>query len=124
MKIAINGEIIDTENIYKIDNKVIEMYNGLSITNLGFTITYFNNHQLKIKLSLPIHMDSDKTIVKPIYEGDVLETVEIIKREATLKDFRQMSEYIEIYNKVEGFRKSIVEIWANNQSTIPQFNLE
>jgi len=124
MKIAINGEIIDTNDIYKIDNKVIEMYTGQSITGLGFTITCFNNHKLNSRLPLPIRLDLDKIIVKPIYKGGVLKDEEIIKREATLKDLRQMPEYIEIYNKLEDFRKSIVEVWTNNQGNIPQFNLE
>ena len=95
MKIAINGEIIDTENIYKIG--VIETgywycgedYNYFVHTpeieeceNCRFFITMF-----------------DKQII-------IIETI-ILKLE-----------------NLNNMRNSIIKTWSENQSTIPQFNLE
>lgn len=94
MKIAINGEIIDTENIYKIgniitgywdfneeDNWFVERKGKPTArdTNI-FTITFFKGREL------------------------ILQKDDLIK--------------------LKKFRDSIIEVWSENQSTIPQFNLE
>ena len=90
MKIAINGEIIDTENIYKINDidHHISKYSKFQKWNYGledqdffyFKINLFENQSILVK------------------EKD-LKTLEI-------------------------FRDSIIKIWSENQSAIPQFNLE
>ena len=90
MKIAINGEIIDTENIYKIKeiDHHISKYSKFQKWNYGwedqdffyFTINLFENQSILVKE----------------------------------KDLKAL----------ETFRDSIIKVWSENQSTIPQFNLE
>lgn len=91
MKIAINGEIIETENIYKITKIITYSYpkspvmkcdrriNNDNPTEGEFFIKFFTNKTIKI---------NNKDIVSLNY-----------------------------------FRDQIIEIWSNNQSKIPQFNI-
>lgn len=89
MKIAINGEIIDTENIYKIGNINFCLNEGVQYY---FQIEFFNKKILAVtKYAEGYHIPK-----------------EIDKK----------------YLKLSEFRDSIIKIWSENQSTIPQFNLE
>ena len=90
MKIAINGKIIDTENIYKINDidHYISKYSKFQKWNYGWEDQDF--FYFKINL-----FENQSILVK---EKD-LKTLEI-------------------------FRDSIIKIWSENQSAIPQFNLE
>ena len=83
MKIAINGDIIDTKNIYKITE--IEL--GISGDDYSylFYIKSFNN------------------MITSVYLDNGISESEL--------------------NKITEFRNSIIKIWSENQSDIPQFNL-
>jgi len=86
MKIAINGEIIDTKDIYK-------------ITKVEKDEEYYEFDYL--------------FYIKSFGKNEILVTLNITKdclRDETIK-------------KLNEFRDSIVKIWSENQSDIPQFNL-
>lgn len=123
MKIAINGEIIDTESIYKID-KIYEYESEYSdmFDSLRFNIDLFNDKTIEVKVTLPIYFYgygesiSRKELVNK-------QDTDIIMEDATIEDFRKMPEYIEAHAKISNLRDEIIKIWSNNQGTIPQFNI-
>ena len=92
MKIAINGDIIDTKNIYKIHEIDRNDLTGGN-WNHSFIIESFKNKYLYVRL----------------YFTDE----ELQNKEDNDKHFIKINE----------FRDSIVKIWSENQSEIPQFNL-
>lgn len=115
MKIAINGEIIDTKDIYKI-GEIYEDYDNI----LVFKVYLFNNHTIEVSLILPIDYHNYSGIIsrkETPYNG-------IIMSDATMDDFRKMPEYIEAHTRISNLRNEIIKIWSENQSEIPQFNLE
>ena len=85
MKIAINGDIINTKNIYKITKVKKDLDYDCTYY---FKIIFFNN--------IINYITIDR-------EGN--ETLEICKE------------------KLSKFRDSIIKIWSEKQSDIPQFNL-
>ena len=92
MKIAINGDIIDTKNIYKIHE--IEKNDIISGDwNHSFIIESFKGRYLYIRLFF-----TDEIRVNKINNDNY-------------------------FNKINEFRDSIIKIWSENQSDIPQFNL-
>lgn len=91
MKIAINGDIIDTKDIYK-------------ITKIKFG-DYIECHDGKFRFT---------------------ETVQIpIIYKFNIKLFNRKNINIKHKNliKIESFRQSIIGVWKENQSEIPQLNL-
>lgn len=94
MLISVNGTIIDTKRIYKITK--IETY---SITSKGFNhffTIFFNNS----------------------------EKLEIVSNDHSYEETRKFENYkpskVDLFSN---FRDSIIKIWQENQSEIPQFNL-
>ena len=86
MKIAINGDIIDTKNIYKITKvEKDEIYYEFDYL---FYIKSFANSEILVTLDITKDCSRDETI-----------------------------------QKLNKFRDSIIKIWSENQSDIPQFNL-
>lgn len=86
MLISVNGTIIDTKRIYKIDN--IDYHHAGSRT-IGYSFSIFFNNNEKIKVV-------SKDYVYNEYDKKIPDFVE--------------------------FRDSIIKIWQENQSEIPQFN--
>lgn len=123
MKIAINGEIIDTENIYKID-KIYEYGSEYSdmFDSLGFNIDLFNDKTIEVTVTLPIYFYGYGESISRKELGNKQDTG-IIMEDATMEDFRKMPEYIEALTKISNLRDEIIKIWSNNQGTIPQFNI-
>ena len=94
MKIAINGEIIDTENIYKI-GKIITGY-----WEYGEDDNWFVERNGE-----PTARDTNIFTIKFLKGNEIgYQNDDLIK--------------------IKKFRDSIIKIWSENQSTIPQFNLE
>lgn len=85
MKIAINGDIINTKNIYEITKIEKDLDYDC---DYYFRIIFFNN-----------------TIKYVTIDCEGIETLEFCQE------------------KLSKFRDSIIKIWSENQSDIPQFNL-
>lgn len=96
MKIAINGSVVDTEHIWKI-NPIKDSYHSTS-TALEFTIDFFQGK------SLVVELDS-----KEVFDG-------------TDVNWWEKSKVEEIRNKLNLLRDSIISVWSENQSKIPQFS--
>ena len=95
MKIAINGTVIDTKDIYK-------------ITPVRFCGDYFTFNVYQFNVKYPIE-------VNKYYERNW--SISNEELEKTLK-------YRINFNKINKFRDDIIFIWSRNQSKIPQFNIE
>ena len=118
MKIAINGEIIDTESIYKI-SKVTSSYRGGSYIyyiSFEFNIFLFNRKEIQVYNQVSIYLDKHSSLMTGYSE--------VIKHNATKEDLENHPIYIEALSKISNLRDEIIKIWSNNQSSIPQFNLE
>ena len=114
MKIAINGTIIDTKDIYQITSiEEQSMDPGL----LNFRILFFNNKDLYISLDSNLFLENSRLRSYNNYRV-------IIKNNASLQDLRNHPDYIQCKSKLNEFRDRIVKVWSENQSPIPQFNLE
>lgn len=112
MKIAVNGNIIDTKHIYKITEIKNALYNSYAgptdphYLGYSFNIDFFNKRELIITIS-----GDDLFPRKPNYAWN-----DWYKENYECK-FQLMKE------KIEKLRQSIIKIWLENQSEIPQFNL-
>lgn len=93
MKIALNGQIVETENIWKIDEILIT----------------------SIYPSFKIHFFNRKTI-----EVILLETIDIDYSKNT--DDQYDNHKTKLYSQLDLFRNKLIEVWSNNQSTIPRFD--
>lgn len=117
MKIAVQGQIIDTDTIYSISEEVYENNN-----NYFFDIICFNDHAIEVS----IHT-KDRTNNKAHNELTLLR-----QTAGTNATDEQMVMYntllkkipIENKNKIEKMRQDIVNIWSNNQSVIPTFDIK
>lgn len=100
MKIAVNGDIIDTKDIYKI-SKIQE---NDDVYGKVFYIQLFNKIEIEVAITYP---DYNGKTPSSQQEADTL-----------LAEHRQKT-----IDKIEAFRQSIITVWSDNQSDIPQFNL-
>jgi hypothetical protein len=117
MKIIVNGSIIDTINIYKItpiEGNFAAFYSdGIRYTGFSFLIVSFNKEVIKVYLGGESifknsdwwHSDIGSNTIIPVSTELYLERSEIIK------------------NKLDIFRTKIIDIWTENQTNLPQFNL-
>lgn len=116
MKIAINGEIIDTEYIYKFGNIKTNTKSHLDHT---FHIQLMNHEYMYFTESSGCYISNKYTSITRLdYSKD-----DMFNGERNLIDLQNSKEYISSLLKITKFRQSIIDIWSNNQSTIPQFNL-
>lgn len=117
MKIAINGNVINTKKIYNItkiegdfdlntshylkDSKIKDKH-----ATLWFKILFLNGERLVIKIT-----------------GDDLfeRKVNYHWNDWFTKDYD--NKIIKLEEKITTLRNSIIEIWSKNKSQIPQFNL-
>lgn len=100
MKIAINGDIIDLKKIYEI-TKIIK---NEDVNSLYFNIYYSNNNYQKIIIRRNKYLDNNQ-------------------RFSNLSNTQQEEIDKLILNEITNIRDSIIKIWCENQSEIPQFNL-
>ena len=112
MKIAINGDIIYTDNIYKISE--IESDRGDHISH-KFTIVSYNQKYIEINYSTNCYLARNYVIINDI--------VVVNPEEMNLNHIINSLPYQETLSKITKFRQSIIDVWSNNQSIIPEFNL-
>ena len=116
MKIIVDGNLIDTEFIYKISDVYASQYhtqvyqNNDTCTYIGnsFTITY----AFRIDFINKNHLD---VILHKFYGDKLTGTVDMEWYEIERKS---------IYNKVEKLKNEVQEVWLENQTDIPKFNFE
>lgn len=123
MKIAINGDIIDTELIYEITD--VRVYiNTFSVYFNGeiyFNINLFNNNLKQIKINVETYYSSKEKFMDFKEINKEFAMLSMNEREDFVKNTHAFKTAL---IKIENFRKEIVDIWSNHQSHIPQFNLD
>ncbi|MFW6225394.1 MAG: hypothetical protein ACOC3V_00380 [bacterium] len=100
MRIAINGDVIDTKHIYKIHKiRTIEFtgWGKYDLYSCKFDIESFNKKFIEVKLPYDFSNVNSQT------------EFNIVKKDTE--------------KKLSDFRDKIINIWLQNQSEIPQFNL-
>jgi hypothetical protein len=117
MKIAINGNIIDTKDIYKISEITKD---DIFHIHFKFTIYLFNAKKIDCKIYSNTYFDGAGY-------ASLKETINFteknIRKIGKLQDCINSNQYKEALKKITNFRNSIVKVWSENQSDIPQFNL-
>lgn len=121
MKIAINGETFETDQIYKIGkvegNNIFSRDKeasrvGLTHSGFEFTIYFLDKFELKLVI-FGNHLFEDVWWINPNKYEQVYSPVH--------------PKYVErlkiMYDKLQDFRNKIEAVWSNNQSLIPHFNL-
>lgn len=109
MIIAINGDLINTNKIYKINEiKSDILFHHKS--KLYFRILMLNNITLKYEIEGDFTMYSKLINYKNAekYQNKILDS----------------TEYKSALNKITRFRDKIVKVWSKNQSKIPQINID
>jgi len=116
MKISINGDIIDTKDIYKITKlKSFEWNNGHTwnipfegaITNdscFGFKVKLFNHKKVHVWYNVSDECDDDY--------------------KASTDRYEKTTDRKELWEKLEKFRATIVDKWNEDKSDIQQFNFK
>lgn len=106
MKIAIEGTIIDTNNIYCI-KELIELKDYKDrIHSFYLNIESFNDQTLSIEINGDCLFPRKPNFTwNDWMTNDYERKVDLLRKKAT------------------EFRQSIINIWKGNQSEIPQFNL-
>jgi len=112
MKISVNDEIIDTEDIYKIgkvegNNTWTYINDGHTHSGFYFTIFLYN------KKSIEIYLDGDD-----VFQKNENENGWWFNKSTYLEKLEKVRE------KIENFREEIINIWSNNQRNIPTFNIK
>lgn len=122
MKIAVQGKIIDTDNIYSI-SEIIEGHNYKY-----FEIESFNDKFLKVSIK---NWEENKLTEK--FEDlrknylSLKETKINAGQELNPDDWKEIQEFHneipkENERRLENMRQDIIKIWSENQSKIPTFN--
>lgn len=116
MKIAVQGQIIDTDNIYLI-GEVVKEHNAFV-----FTIESFNDNFLEV--SVATYAKNSKSA-----EWNELRSITPIAEETDEQSkymYKLMSFDVPEENKdrLEKMRQDIVNIWSSNQSVIPTFDIK
>lgn len=109
MKIAIEGKIVDTDNIYSISNKILsgsspETYKP----DFYFEIESFNDNIIRVSIET--------------YDGIEYGHKSLSSSEERNNYLISLSESNK--NKIEKMRQDIVNIWSENQSKIPTFDIK
>ena len=99
MKIIVNNEIIDTENIYKITD----------IVNIGgyrysFMIYMYNDIKIYVEIHPALYYNDDSWYSLK-HCTDNKDKLEVVK------------------SKITEIRNNIINVWSNNQTKIPKFNI-
>lgn len=111
MKIAINGDIIDTCDIFKITD--ININYETSYICDSFNIIFYNDKKMCF-YGDKYNVDSDFLSLFGKLKDEFIDPIEYVK---------STEEYKNSLKKITDFRDSIVKIWSENQTLIPQFNL-
>lgn len=108
MKIAVQGKLIDTENIYSISDSIMNGTNTETYQpDYFFEIESFDDNIIRV--SIDRHANIDYTI----------------KFSSDLERSKYISDTI-ISNgeKLEKMRQDIVNLWSDNQAKIPTFDIK
>ena len=119
MKIAINGEIVDTCDFYKIGNIEKDIQYNISFK---FVIYHMNNKTTIVSLNSQTSFVNNGVEKYAFITRKELPYVPRIEN-GTIEDCINSEIYQENLKKITDFRESIIKIWSENQTTIPQFNL-
>lgn len=121
MKIALQGTIIDTENIYKISE--INKDTGGHI-KFNFKITLFNDIKITVDILSNCYLDPYK------YTDGVVARIGLdsaIEHYGSYDNARLAVETSVIYNtqlrKLINLRDKLITYWSNNQTHIPKLEL-
>ena len=119
MKIAVQGKIIDTENIYYITESS-NFYSDEKKKNVfGFEIVSFNDNRIEVSQS-PIEGFYEILRDKGFPEKDF--PIDENLREEKSKIYNEV--IAKNKEKIERMRIDIVNIWSQNQSKIPNFDIK
>jgi hypothetical protein len=123
MKIVVEGQIIDTENIYRISDEVLEGDNVYY-----FDIVSFNEMTLEVSVKkYQNNKISDEFEIQRLSYLEIKETnISDEEKRLCWKKAEEIHNQIPIENKnsLEKMRQDIVKIWSENQSVIPKFKVE
>ena len=112
MKISVLGNIIDTELIYKISP--IKKTENIFF-NFYFTICFFNNKELEVKLDTGIYLKNNYLIIrKSNYENYNSSREEVLNRK----------EYLDELVRIKNLRNKVIEYWNTSKSEIPMLEFE
>lgn len=125
MKVSIEGEIVDTKNIYKIGNIVgdecwnvegwISPEQFLTHSGYEFTIEFFNKKNLIIRRGGNDIFKNDTAWWSHYKKGDVWVRVTKEEYEERLKI---------IYDELNAFRNIVIGYWNESKAEIPEIKFE
>lgn len=117
MKIAINGSLIDTEHICKIDEIIADRHGHIKFK---FFIHLFEKQFIDIIKQSGCYINSDSSYSSIVGREETYEQ----QKSRTFEELINTPEYQKALKEITDFRDSIIKVWSENQSKIPQYNLE
>lgn len=112
MVIGINGDLIDVSKIYQISE--IEY-------NLGNIDQFAPIVDIEFKFRFEILFLNG---IQKYYDFKRIVNLKIEELEVLNYEYTNLKEFKIYHDEISQFRKAIIDVWSQNQSTIPQFNME
>lgn len=121
MKIAVQGQIVDTDTIYSISEKVYENNN-----NYFFDIICFNDHTIEVAIHTNDRNNNEAhdEFYRLLESFGDKNRKDYTEEQNTALDTAHRNVKIVNKNKIEKMRLDIVNIWSSNQSAIPTFDIK
>lgn len=121
MKIAVQNQLIDTDNIYLI-GEIIE-----NEKEFKFVIESFNGKNLTISIPNSIDIKPSKKVTEYEHLKNIIKEED---RSTEINDIlTTLWKEIELENKsdnkvkLEKLRQDVAKVWYDNQSNVPTFNI-
>lgn len=120
MKIAINGQIVDTDTIFSVSEKIYENQNEYC-----FDVNFFDEKSITVSI-YKRNMSGNKAhnMYMFVHEKINKPFLELSEKEQNIRVFLWNAIPTENKNKIEKMRQDIVKIWSENQSKIPTFDIK
>lgn len=113
MKIIVNDNILDTENIKYISEICFKEL------RYSFVINHFNGGKIEIVSTIK-DLDNNMDFRNLFRDYKYAE----IKEEEYIAKVKQLPQWKISLEEITKFRDDIVVVWSNNQTNIPKFNLK
>jgi len=121
MLISLEGNIIDTEDIYGISE--IQSKEE-SFFNHSFTINFFNKKKMKVTHDIPIYISSNINCAFVEIKGIIQEDYKILTRDAAIEKIRNSEIYKQSLVEINNLKNQIVDYWNKYKLDIPMLELD
>lgn len=121
MLISLEGNIINTEDIYGISEITTKEE---SFFNHSFTINFFNRKKMNVTHDIPIYISSNINSAFVEIKGIMQEDYKILTRDAAIEKIRNSEIYKQSLVEINNLKNQIVDYWNKYKLDIPMLELD